>query len=59
MVRKVGFLRYEDGIVDGDDDAFERLEGVLLQSEPGADGRSANPAIAKLEVAGAATWRRP
>lgn len=46
---KLRYLLYEDGIVAADAHRFGGLTGVLLQSKPGPDGRSANPSVAELQ----------
>ena len=47
---KLRFLLYEDQIAAADAPRFAGLEGVLLQSKPGDDGKSANPWIRRLRV---------
>ncbi len=46
---KLRYLLYESGIVAADAKRFAGLDGVLLQSPPGDDGRSKNPHIAALQ----------
>lgn len=46
---KLRYLLYEGGIVEADAPALRGLEGVLLQSKPGPDGRSQNPHVAALQ----------
>ena len=46
---KLRYLLYEDQITSADALAFAGLKGVWLQSKPGPDGRSQNPAIAALQ----------
>lgn len=50
-IGKLRYLLYEDGIAEADAPVFDGLEGVLLQSKPGEDGRSKNPHIAALQSA--------
>lgn len=54
-VHKLHYLLYEKDIVERDAPRFAGLEGVMLQSNPAADGRSANPFIARLQEATGAT----
>ena len=49
-LHKLKYLLYEGGISAEDAPAFAGFEGVLLQGASAADGRSRNPAIAKLQV---------
>lgn len=46
---KLRYLLYEGDITRRDAREFNGLEGVLLQSKPGADGNSQNPYIASLQ----------
>lgn len=46
---KLRYLLYEHGITGNDATWFRGLQGVLLQSKPGDNGRSRNPAIAALQ----------
>lgn len=46
---KLRYLLYEGDVVAEDAQAFEGLEGVLLQATKGADGRSQNAAMARIE----------
>ena len=48
-LRKLRYLLYEDKITASDAAQFAGLEGVLLQSKPGIDGKSRNPHIAALQ----------
>lgn len=48
-LHKLRYLLYEDGIIETDANAFERFEGVWLQSKPASDGRSKNPHIARMQ----------
>ncbi|WP_438029097.1 hypothetical protein [Sorangium sp. So ce233] len=48
-LEKLRYLLYEDGIDEKDAPAFTGLDGVLLQSKPAEDGRSANRAIAAIQ----------
>ena len=48
-LQKLRYLLYEDGITESDALAYKGLGGVLLQSNPGEDGRSQNPSIADLQ----------
>lgn len=50
---KLRYLLYEDGIVAAHAPRFADLDGVLLQSKPAADGRSANRAMAALQAVSA------
>lgn len=47
---KLRYLLYEDGIVAQDAPRFAGLRGVLLQSKPAKDGRSANTHVAALQA---------
>ena len=49
-LNKLHYILYDDQILSKDAGQFTGLVGVALQSEPGRDGRSANPAIAALQV---------
>ena len=49
-ISKLRYLLYEDMITASDAEQFRGLEGVLLQSKPGADGLSRNPHIRALQV---------
>lgn len=46
---KLRYLLYEGSIAPKDAKHFHGLEGVLLQSKPGPDGKSRNPHIAVLQ----------
>lgn len=46
---KLRFLLYEEGITEADADRFDSLDGVLLQSKKGPDGRSRHPRFQFLE----------
>lgn len=46
---KLTYLLYEDKISASDAPSFRGLHGVLLQSKPGADGRSQNPHVAQVQ----------
>ncbi|WP_437277941.1 ParB N-terminal domain-containing protein [Sorangium sp. So ce375] len=56
---KLRYLLYEENIVERDAPGFAGLEGVMLQSNPAADGRSANPFIARLQQAAGAASSQP
>ncbi len=46
---KLRYLLYEEDITKQDARSFSGLEGALLQSKAGTDGKSRNPHIAKLQ----------
>lgn len=48
-LHKLRYLLYEAKITASDAGQFAGLEGVLLQSKPGMDGKSRNPHIAALQ----------
>lgn len=48
-LHKLRYLLYETDITQEDSACFEGLEGVLLQSKPGEDGRSQNPHFARFQ----------
>jgi DNA repair photolyase len=47
--RKLLYLLYEDQIDAADAKYLHGLDGILLQSKPGPDGKSRNPAVAALQ----------
>lgn len=49
-IDKLAYLLYEGHITASDAPAFAGLNGVLLQSKPGEDGRSQNEHIAALQT---------
>lgn len=58
-LHKLSYLLYEDSVTDTDAPAFAKLEGVLLQSRPAADGLSKNAAFRRMQLAmGARDGRR-
>lgn len=48
-LHKLRYLLYEGNITEADSVAFHGLDGVLLQSKPGADGKSRNPCLARYQ----------
>ncbi|MCC7420286.1 MAG: hypothetical protein IT428_08405 [Planctomycetaceae bacterium] len=48
-LKKLCYLLYEDRITESDARHFRGLKGVLLQSKPGEDGKSRNPAFARMQ----------
>jgi DNA repair photolyase len=48
---KLKFLLYEDAVTALDAPRLAGLHGIMLQSKPGPDGRSANPFVAALQPA--------
>ncbi|MGK3958982.1 hypothetical protein WMF38_38735 [Sorangium sp. So ce118] len=56
---KLHHLLYEEGIIERDAPRFAGLEGVMLQSNRPAYGRSANQFIARLQQAAAAASSQP
>lgn len=48
-IHKLRYLLYEGDITERDAPSFRGLEGVLLQSKPRPDGKSANPHIAAVQ----------
>ena len=49
-LHKLRYLLYEGDIAAADARSFEGMEGVLLQATKAADGRSPNPAMARIEA---------
>ncbi len=47
---KLRYLLYENDITTSDAATFADLRGVLLQSKPGADGRSKHPSFARFQA---------
>jgi DNA repair photolyase len=53
---KLRYLLYENRITPSDAEKLGDLQGVLLQSNPGEDGMSANPAIQRLQKESTPTY---